>query len=508
VSSLSVPGLIPQLGKAPGADLENPYQSSGGRGVINLAAKFLMSLFPPNTPFFKFQVDPFALKVATKVGGDDVRDQVEKALVASEEAVQREIEDKGYRPRLHEALKHLIVAGNVIFYMGEKGQTGTREWHPRCYHLPSFVVRRCNDNIELIILCEQVSYDDLPEGHGGSEFEGLSEGEREKPVDLFTGCEWDDEGKKWNVWQEACSLEVAGSRTTYTEEAFPYIVLRGEYVSGEDYGRSYGEYHLGDLQSLEGLTQAIVEASAAAAVIKYLVDPNGLTDEKDLNGTPNGAFVPGREQDVHALQLAKYADLQVTSNCANAIKEDLAKSFLQNSAIQRQGERVTAEEIRYMAQELEQVLGGIYSLLSTEFQMPFIRCLCYRMRKEKRLPKMPSNVIKPTVVTGIEALGRGNDLNRLALALNVLKTYLGDNAAAMLNPDVLALRVFNASGVRDEGLVKTQDQQAAEAQQQQQAALVHRVAPNVVNATGAALQQQAEQQSQIQQQQQTGAIPE
>ena len=42
-------------------------------------------------------------------------------------------------------------------------------------------------------------------------------------------------------------------------------------VDGEDYGRGRVEEFLGDLQSLESLTQAITEGSAAAAKVVFLV---------------------------------------------------------------------------------------------------------------------------------------------------------------------------------------------------------------------------------------------
>ena len=47
----------------------------------------------------------------------------------------------------------------------------------------------------------------------------------------------------------------------------------------------------------------------------------------------------------------------------------------------RSAERVTAEEVRYMAQELETALGGVYSILSQEFQYPFVNLLLGRMEQ-------------------------------------------------------------------------------------------------------------------------------
>ena len=43
-------------------DLPTPYQGIGARGVNNLSAKLLLTLFPPNSPFFKFQIDDFTLE--------------------------------------------------------------------------------------------------------------------------------------------------------------------------------------------------------------------------------------------------------------------------------------------------------------------------------------------------------------------------------------------------------------------------------------------------------------
>jgi hypothetical protein len=87
-------------------------------------------------------------------------------------------------------------------------------------------------------------------------------------------------------------------------------------------------------------------------------------------------------------------------------------AFLLNSAIQRNAERVTAEEIRYMAQELEAALGGIYSTLSQEFQLPFVTRVMFQMERQKKLPVLPEGLVKPAIITGVEALGRGNDVVR------------------------------------------------------------------------------------------------
>ena len=73
----------------------------------------------------------------------------------------------------------------------------------------------------------------------------------------------------------------------------------------------------------------------------------------------------------------------------NRIETRLQFAFLLNSSIQRNAERVTASEIRFMAEDLEQALGGIYSILSQEFQLPFVMRKMAMMEKSKKLPKLP-----------------------------------------------------------------------------------------------------------------------
>ena len=108
--------------------------------------------------------------------------------------------------------------------------------------------------------------------------------------------------------------------------------------------------------------------------------------------------------------------MQFAMNAQASIEARLQYVFLLNSAVQRQGERVTAEEIRYVAGELEDTLGGIYSILSQELQLPLARILIDRLQQTKEID-IPSD-LSPRIVTGIEALGRGVDLRKIEYYVN------------------------------------------------------------------------------------------
>ena len=116
-------------------------------------------------------------------------------------------------------------------------------------------------------------------------------------------------------------------------------------VSGEDFGRSFVEQYLGDLRSLEGLTRAIVEGSSASSKVLFLVSPNGTTRASTLAQSPNGAIVEGSSNDVSVLQVNKLGDFRIAYDTMQRIEQRLEHPFLLNASVQRQAERVTAEEL-------------------------------------------------------------------------------------------------------------------------------------------------------------------
>jgi hypothetical protein len=225
---------------------------------------------------------------------------------------------------------------------------------------------------------------------------------------------------------------------------------------------------MGDLRSLEALTQAIVQGSAASAKVLFMVRPNGTTKSKDLSKAPNGAFVNGDANDVSTLQVQKSGDFRVALETMRMINDRLASAFLLNSSVQRAAERVTAEEVRYMAQELETALGGVYSILSQEFQLPLINLLLNTLVKQGKMPKMPKDSVKPTVVTGIEALGRGQDLNKLATFLQYLQPLGAEVIASEMNLNDYIDRLAASLGIDTSGLIKSEEQKAQEQAMQQQ----------------------------------------
>ena len=122
-----------------------------------------------------------------------------------------------------------------------------------------------------------------------------------------------------------------------------------------------------------------------------------------------------------------------------------------------------------MAEELESSLGGVYSILSQEFQLPFVVRKLQIMEKKKKLPTLPKGVVKPSISTGLEAIGRGNDRNRLVNFLRTLAETLGaEIIQQFVNVDDAIARLATSDGIDTKGLIKSKEDLEAEMQQKMQ----------------------------------------
>jgi hypothetical protein len=484
-SRLTLPHLMPDEGDQRSQKFVTPYQSTGARGVNNLASALLLSLLPPNAPFFRFVIDP---KAAATLEGMSPRakGEAEKSLADMERMIAKEIEVQNIRVALFEALKQLIVCGNVLLYFPDEGPM-------RVIRLDRYVVKRDPmGHVRKIVIKETVSPAVLP-----PEAVAIAKScmcSHEDTVDLYTCCHMMPDGKV-EVYQEIGGVMLPDSMITYTGERNPFLALRMNRVDGEDYGRSYVEQYYGDLVSLESLSKSIVEAAAASAKVLFLVNPVGTTRPKKIAQSPNGAIIEGNAADVSVLQVAKAADLSVALQTMGQINERLSYAFMLTEASIRNAERVTAEEIRLVTQSIERQLGGIYSLLSQEFQLPLVSRVMDRLIKAKKMPKIDKKFVTPAIVTGVDALGRGNDLNRLDIYLQGIGQILGPQGLQQyIDLREYMNRRAASLGIDTTGLVKTEEQIMQEQQAAMQQQMLQQNTPAVVQSASRVAEQRAIQQ--------------
>ena len=145
------------------------------------------------------------------------------------------------------------------------------------------------------------------------------------------------------------------------------------------------------------------------------------------------------------------------------LEKRLAEAFLILNI--RQSERTTAEEVRMTQMELEQQLGGLFSLLTVEFLVPYLNRKLSVFQKTGQIPKLPEKAVKPTIVAGVNALGRGQDREALGQFLTTISQTMGPEATQkFINPEEVIKRLAAAQGIDVLNLVRSMQEIKGEEQ--------------------------------------------
>lgn len=471
-SDLTLPGLIPRDGDGDATLLEQAHQSLGARGANNLTSKLMLALFPPGSPFFRY----FLNDAATEGQSPELLEPVRSALAKIE--TKAALRAETMRSVIWQYTLHLVVGGNAIMYMplNESAQV---------FGIHQFVIRRspAGDPVEVIIK-EAVYPHTLDEEVLAKAGLDMTKLRKDQTIDLYTRIWWKKDRVYW--CQELKDIKIGKTSSTPIDKS-PWIVSRWKARPGRDYGDSHVMENLGDLMSYEGLSKSVYEFAEVAAKVIFLDHPASQTDINELQRARSGDFVQGSTDDISVLQLEKYADFQVVDAVMQRLERRIAEGFLLQTSVTRNAERVTAEEIRQVAQELEDALGGVYTVMAAEFQLPFTNRLLYLMQREGEISPLPKDTVKPVVVTGFDALGRAHSNNRIRAAISDAVNLLGERALERINEEAIMTRLFTGYGVEDlEEVLLDDDTVNANREQQAQLQAMQQAAPGIAQEAASA----------------------
>lgn len=462
VSEVTLPYLYLPEGSTGSTDYETPYNSIGARGLNNLASKLLLALLPPGLPFFDLQVSDLEVEKLqaslAQEGGKkiDLHAEFASAMGKVTRAVSKSAETS--RRSLFEALKHLWVSGNVLIQVLKDNQL-------RVHSLDDYVVVRDGEGQPSeILMVEHLSPATVPQRVRDA-MDPVDPNEEndsaDETVDVYTWIRLLD--GKWSVHQEVDDNTIEGTTGTYPKDRVPFRPLRYIQASKEHYGRSGGDEYLGDLLSAEALQRSLVDLTGVAAKVVNFVDPGALFTADEFAEARSGDTLPGHAKEVSTWSLEKYGDFRVAAETAAKVERRLEQAFLLFSGVQRDAERVTAEEVIRLANELETALGGVYSLLAEELMAPLATIL---MAQTKDVPKLPRESVTLKVVTGVDSLGRNAELMRLETFVRGIAEVAGPEAVSMyLNLEGYFKRKAKALAIDIDGLVRT-DAEVDELRQQ------------------------------------------
>lgn len=399
-------------------DDSHDYQSIGAQAVNHLCNKLMLAMFAPSRPFVKLKAGKRTEQQAAKAKLTEV--QLNSLFANGERKAVAELDNSGQRPKLFQVMRHIVVTGNVLL-----DTTGDVM---RVLGLKKFVVKRnLKGEVMHLVIREAVRFDELDAKVRQLYAKQYND---EATVNFYKWIKREDSGAyTLTQWLEENILPKEYNGRWSNEENCPYRVITWDLADDSDYATGLVEEYIGDFEALSVLSESVVDGGVLGAEMRWMVNPNGITSVDDLNNSENGDALPGLPTDVAPVQGGNPKAVEIANIIGDKYEKRIARGFLMGSAVIRDAERVTTEEVRLTATELETAYGSVYSTLASSLQKPVAKWLFKRIDLD-----LKGTDIDVTIVTGLDALSRNGDLENFRLAM-------GDMAAVTAVPPELAARV-------------------------------------------------------------------
>lgn len=502
MAELTIPAVFPPDGYSTGDDLPGNNQSLTAMAVNTLASNIMFMAFPPGQPIVRLDVEE--TKMAAEIAEEpEVYSKTLLGLSRLEMAHRKRFQATPLATTYNNYVKLLLVAGNGLWKHLKLNEP--------MYRRPDvYVVQRSQSGEPLLtILEDKVKLMSLGKKHR-DQIIGLApkdffkdKKDWEKEVCVYSVCklkvgETDkDEDKSWLYWEEWEGHILEGTAVETDYDVPPMHPGQLIPVPGQNWARGYCEDYQGDLYVVEQHASAINDGASLAALSLLFVKP-GQTSLKAVREARNLSVLPGKAEDVTVFRSEKTADYGfVTSNLEVAARR-LSAAFMMQTSVQRQGERVTREEIVRIGTELDKALGGLNTQIAQYNQRPIIiRSIRLHEAEDKSLPPIPDDVVSIQVITGTDALGASLEADTLQQYAIEGKQAFPDTFEKVHDSADYFRRMAAARGIKPDGLVKSPEriqQEDAQAQQlaTQQSLIDKGTGPAVKGMADMLTQQQAQ----------------
>lgn len=479
-AAATIPSTMPDSNYSSRTEaLTNGASSLGNQGATNIVNKLMLAMFAPGITFMKLDMPP-KLKAAfleqLQLEDDSMLTDV---MAEGEREAIRVLEQSGSRPALYEGLAALVCVGDVLMDLSDTAVISF-------INLRDYAVERNRKGLVLRIVFREITRVQDLEDEAEKEYRNaVPHCKPRDKVTVYTTVRYVRGMYRSTIWVEDVELGPRHSGK-WKPENMPYRALTWRLPLGQDYGVSLAEDYSNDLGTHEVVSDALADGAVLAAQFRWACNPSGYTQPEDIEKGSNGDVIPADPKDLSLIFANMGTQLQSIVGIEEIYSRRIGRGFLMNTMVTRNSERTTAEEVKIQAIELEQSLGGVYSRQAIDMQGPISRWMLRKADINIRGTK-----IEPTIITGLDALSRSAELERLMGFLNDVTALSGipTETREMLNEQPIISDMAAGRGVDRNRYVASSDvvaqrqqaRQQAEANQQAVQAGVEAGAQNQIN---------------------------
>ncbi|ANH51095.1 collar / head-to-tail joining protein [Pseudomonas phage VSW-3] len=417
--------------------LTNGASSLGAQGATNIVNKLMLAMFAPGVSFMKLELaarEKAAFMQKLQLQDDSLLTDV---LAEGEREALRVLEQSGSRPALYEGLSALVCVGDVLMDLSDSAIISF-------ISLRDYAVERNRKGVVLRLVFREITRVQDLEDEAEREYRNaVPTCKARDKVTVYTTVRLTRGMYRSTVYVNEVELSARHSGK-WKPENMPYRALAWRLPLGQDYGVSLAEDYSNDLGTHDTVSEALADGSVLAAQFRWACNPGGITQPEDVEGGQNGDVIPADPNDLKLIFANIGSQLQTIQVVEEIYARRLGRGFLMNTAVTRNSERTTAEEVRIQAIELEQSLGGVYSRLAIDMQAPIARWQLKAANINIRGTK-----ISPTILTGLDALSRTAELQRMMGFLGDVNTLaeIPEETRMMLNEEPIISDMAAGRGV-------------------------------------------------------------
>lgn len=466
LAEMTIPSALPDSNYNGQTDaLTNGASSLGAQGATNIINKLMLAMFAPGISFLRLDLEAAAKQKFLEQLNLQDDSLLTDVLANGEREAMKTLEQSGSRPHIYEGLAHLAVVGDVLMDLSDTSVISF-------ISVRDYAVKRNRKGKVLrLVFCEKVRVMDLEDEAKTEYTRAQPECRYDDEVTIYTVVKWVKGMYRSTVWIEDVQLSTRHSGK-WSEENMPYRALTWRLPVGQDYGVSLAEDYANDLVIHDAVSESLADGAVLASQFRWACNPGGMTDPSVVEQGANGSVVPASKGDLSLIFANIGTQLSSVSSVEELYSRRLGRGFLMNTAVTRNAERVTVEEMRIQANELEGSLGGVYSRLAIDMQGPIAR---WALRRANIAIK--GTKIQPTIITGLDALSRSADLERLLGFLSDVSNLsslppeirMRLNEGPILSDMAAGRGVDRGKYVASEEVYQQRLQQQAEQQMEQQA---------------------------------------
>lgn len=463
-----------------------------GSAVENFNSVLQKILFPVNRPFFAFDI-PQQAQVNSGLDETNIQTTLDTSVLGMMDLLKQ----KGIYSVLPKIFENTTIVGNALLFMGYKKSDKATFISPA-----DFVWRRtASDECKEIIIREVIALEDLPkdlqevlkkEGYVAKDYSSdvNSNAYEMRAVQKYTHVKFTEKSQEITEYVE--HFKVGNTFVKSRKEPI-FIPIAPNVPVKTQYGVGKVQNSISSILQVRGATLGYSKLNSLIANLKFEVAYNAVNSIKQIKKAKSTDYVPVPEKG--SISLMNFGTVNTSSLDASLefAKQEIARKFLMQSLATRNAERVTAEEIRRLSEELTSVHSDLLQAFADQLQQPLVEYALYHLElttQEGDKVKDALESLDVKIITGTSAIDKVSESDNLVAMLNEA-AYLGqlpENITLYLKVNNILQRFAQARGIPSKEVIKSDEEVQQEVQAQQQAAEKAAAAEAQAKGTGGPIQ--------------------